>query len=235
LLIRRLMVCCQAALFCFTALNGYSSEPLAFAHLLPGELLHPIVVAPGTIQDPGPASALHIVVVSGEDGINIVKKKTAVQPVVEVRDRNNQPVAGAVVTFTLPNQGPGAVFLNGSRSVTVVSDATGRAAVVGMKPVGTGTFKISVSASSQDQVATAAISQVNVMTAAATAGGTAAGGGAAAGAGLSAGMIGIIVGVAAAAAIGIGVGLAHHGGNSAPATPTATIGVGTGGTVGAPH
>src|SRR5690349_11490647 len=46
-----------------------------------------------------PAAGLRIVIVEGEDAVNIVQQKTAVAPVVEVRDRNDQPVAGAVVNF----------------------------------------------------------------------------------------------------------------------------------------
>src|SRR5580704_13463636 len=62
---------------------------------------------------------LKIIIIDGEDAVNIVKKKTAVQPVVEVRDRNNLPVAGAVVIFALPSSGPGGTFLNGSKSLNV--------------------------------------------------------------------------------------------------------------------
>lgn len=193
-------------------------------------------VQPGTLAGQAAAgSGLHIQIIEGDRGINIIKRKTAVAPVVEVRDRNNLPVAGAVVTFTAPNDGPSIIFLNGSRSISVVAESDGRATTVGLKPVNEGNLQISVSATADSQTATAAISMTNVMTAAAAAGvaggGTVASAGGASGGGLSAGMIGLIVGVAAAAAVGIGVGLTHHGSSS---TSTATLGVGTG-TVGAPH
>lgn len=45
----------------------------------------------------GPPAGLHITVLEGEDGVNILKTKMAVKPVVEVRDRNNLPVSGAAV------------------------------------------------------------------------------------------------------------------------------------------
>jgi hypothetical protein len=45
----------------------------------------------------GQAQALRIVVLKGEHGVNVVRQKTAVAPIVEVRDRNDQPIAGAVV------------------------------------------------------------------------------------------------------------------------------------------
>ena len=45
--------------------------------------------------------ALRVVVIEGEDAVNIIQQKTAVRPVVEVRDRNNLPVPGAMVTFSI--------------------------------------------------------------------------------------------------------------------------------------
>ncbi|HEX4749647.1 MAG TPA: hypothetical protein VH302_08915 [Bryobacteraceae bacterium] len=180
-------------------------------------------------------SALKIVVIAGEDGVNIVKKKTAVQPVVEVRDKNNTPVSGVIVNFTTPDQGPSAVFSNGGHTFSAVTDTSGRVTVTGMQPTSTGKFQITVTASMQARViATAIIGQTNFATAsaAAAAGGTAASTGAAAG-GLSTGLIvAIVAGVAAAAAAG--AVLATHGGGTT--TPTATIGVASGtATVGAPH
>lgn len=44
-------------------------------------------------QTPAPA-ALRIVVIEGEGAVNIIQQKTAVRPLVEIRDRNNLPVAG---------------------------------------------------------------------------------------------------------------------------------------------
>jgi hypothetical protein len=174
---------------------------------------------------------LKIIVIEGEDGVNIVKKKTAVQPVVEVRDRNNLPVAGVSVTFALPATGPSGTFLSGAKSLTVMTNSSGRAAVASLHPVGSGAFKIDVTASFQGRVATATISQTNYLTAAAAASAGAAGGGT--GGGLStAAVVGIVAGVAAAAAVGLAVGLSG-GGKKAPPVTATTIGLGTS-TVGAP-
>ena len=185
---------------------------------------------------PGPdLSALRIVVIAGEDGLNIVKKKTAVQPVVEVRDKNDVPVAGVVVNFTTPNGAPSAFFANGGRTLSLVTDSTGRASVTGMQPVGTGRFEINVSASLQGRVmATASIAQTNFATPSAASSGAAASTGASA-AGLSAGAItAIVAGVAAAAAVG--AVLATHMGGGGASQPAATIGLASGtATVGAPH
>jgi hypothetical protein len=72
---------------------------------------------------------LRIVVLDGEDGVNIIKKKTAVKPVVEVRDKNDLPVAGALVVFLLPRGGPGGAFAGGARELSVKTGIDGRAQV----------------------------------------------------------------------------------------------------------
>ena len=58
----------------------------------------------------------------GEDAVNVIQRKTAVAPVVEVRDRNDQPVAGAIVNFTIR---AGRATFGGARTVTVATDAAG--------------------------------------------------------------------------------------------------------------
>src|SRR5690349_4665840 len=112
-------------------------------------------------QQPG----LRIVVVSGEDAVNIIQQKTAVAPVVEVRDRNDLPLAGVPVTFTLGG-GNTAAFAGGVRTITVTTNAAGRAAASGLTPLGNGTVQINASAAFQGQTATATITQTNFATAA---------------------------------------------------------------------
>ncbi|MBV8551430.1 MAG: hypothetical protein JOY54_09025 [Acidobacteriaceae bacterium] len=209
-------------------LTGFQSQMLFGQQLVPGAVQseqRESAAAPDL-------SSLKIVVIDGEDGVNIVKKKTAVQPVVEVHDKNNLPVAGIVINFTTPSMGPSAVFANGSRTLSLVTDSAGRAAVSGMHPVGVGAFHINVTANNQGQtVASTTIAQVNYATAAAAAS-AGAGGAAAAGGGISTGVIVAIAAIAAAAAVGIGVGLSHGGSSSS--SPSGTIGGGTA-TVGAAH
>jgi hypothetical protein len=161
--------------------------------------------------------ALKIVVLEGEGGVNIIQQKTAVRPLVEVRDRNNLPVPGATVTFTIGGGGQSAVFAGGAQTLTVTTNAAGQAAVSSLNAVSSGAFQIQVQAAYQGQLATAAISQTNFATAAAAAqagagagagagggagGGTASGaaGGAAGGGGISGTTIGL--GVAGAAVAG---------------------------------
>src|SRR5690348_14430695 len=70
-------------------------------------------------------SALKIVVIEGEGAVNIVQQKTAVAPVIEVRDRNDQPVAGATVNFVVR---AGRATFSGARTLSVTTNAAGRAA-----------------------------------------------------------------------------------------------------------
>lgn len=139
--------------------------------------------------------ALRVVVIEGEDAVNIIQQKTAVRPVVEVRDRNNLPVSGALVTFSI--EGGKAATFGGASTLTVATNAAGQAAVTGLTPSAAGAFHIQVSAAFQGQVATATIAQTNVLTAAQAAAASAAsgttgsaGGGAGGGAGGAGGAAG---------------------------------------------
>src|SRR3954470_15818293 len=73
------------------------------------------------------APELQILVIGGEGSINNVKQRTAREPIVEVRDRNNRPVAGALVLFEAPRDGASGTFLGGSSSLRATTDAQGRA------------------------------------------------------------------------------------------------------------
>lgn len=189
------------------------------------------------------AGGFRIVVIEGEDAVNIIQQKTAVRPVVEVRDRNNLPVPGVLVTFSI--EGGKAATFGGASTLTVATNAAGQAAVTGLTPSVAGAFQIQASALAQGQVVTATIAQTNVLTAAqaaaasaATGGGTAgssagggtggasgaAGGGAAGGGGLSATTIGIV-----GAAVGGGVLVATQvTKEDAPAGPSSFSGPFTG-------
>jgi PEGA domain-containing protein len=109
------------------------------------------------------APPLKIVVVEGEGAVNIIQQKTAVAPVVEVRDRNDQPVSGAVVRFAIQK---GRATFNGARMLTATTDALGRATATGLTPIGNGPVQIGASAAFQGQTAAITIAQTNVLTAA---------------------------------------------------------------------
>ena len=174
---------------------------------------------------------LKIVVISGEGAVNIIQQKTAVAPVVEIRDRNNLPVSGATVTFSIGG-GNSAAFAGGAQTVTVTTNAAGRAAAAALNPIGGGSFQIQVSAAFQGQTAVATIAQTNVLTvaeaAAQAAGASGAGGGSSGGAaaggasgggglsGTTIGIIGAAVGGGALAATQVGGLTGGDGGNSTP-------------------
>ncbi len=119
------------------------------------------------LTDPAPqasqAAALKIVVLAGEGAVNIIQQKTAVAPVVEVRDRNDQPVSGALVRFAIQK---GRASFNGARTLTATTDALGRATATGLTPAGSGALQIGTSAAFQGQTAAITIAQTNVLTAA---------------------------------------------------------------------
>ena len=125
-------------------------------------------------------SSLKIVVIEGEGAVNVVQQKTAVALVVEVHDRNDQPVAGAVVTFSI--RGGRAAF-NGARTLTLTTNAAGRAAAAGLTPTGSGALHVTASAVFQGQTAVATITQTNIVAAQAAAAGAGGGGAGAGGAG----------------------------------------------------
>ncbi len=166
---------------------------------------------------------LEIVIVEGEGAVNNVKDRAGHDPVVQVQDENHKPVAGAAVVFFLPNQGPGGTFFDGSKSMTVTTDAQGRAVARGIQfNRVSGQMQIRVTASIGGQTATATITQNNV------AGST------------SAGMsttVKVILIVALAAGATAGAIVATRGGSSSSSSstiaPPITITAGTP-TVGAP-
>ena len=167
---------------------------------------------------------LNLVIVEGDGAINNIRQRTAREPIVQVEDENHKPIAGAAVVFLLPDQGASGVFANGARTLTVTTDAQGRAVAHGFRPNNvSGKLQMRVTASYQGKIANATISQTNV------AAGAAAG---AAGAGISAKLIAIIAIVGAAAAGGAVAATRGGGHSTTPQTTTITPGSGT---VGAPH
>jgi len=119
------------------------------------------------LTDPAPqpakTAAMKIVVLEGEGAVNIIQQKTAVAPVIEVRDRNDQPVSGALVRFAIQK---GRASFNGARTLSVTTDAAGRATATGLTATGRGALQITASAAFQGQTAAVSIAQTSVMTAA---------------------------------------------------------------------
>ncbi len=161
-------------------------------------------------EAPAPAK-LNIVIVEGDGAINNVKQRTAREAIVQVEDENRRPIAGAAVLFMLPDSGPGGVFSNGTRTLQVMTDSQGRAAVKGLRVNSTqGKFQIQVQATYQGVTATATITQTNAVITAAAVGG------------ISGKLIAILA-IAGGAAAGGAYALTRSNGGSTtmpPTTPT---------------
>ena len=169
-------------------------------------------------------TSLRIVIVEGEGAINNVKQRVNREPIILVEDENHKSIAGASVTFFLPNQGPGGTFANGTNSLTTSTNAQGQAVARGIRFNNqAGTMEIRVAASIGGQTASAIITQTNVL-------GSAASGGSVGGMSRA---TKILILVAIAGGVAGGVIAATHGGGSTTTTPSTTITPGTV-TVGAP-
>ncbi|MGH9663421.1 MAG: hypothetical protein ACRD9L_03240 [Bryobacteraceae bacterium] len=168
-------------------------------------------IPPLRAQQPAPPGPkLNIVIVEGEGAVDNIRQRVSREPIVQVEDENHKPVAGAAVVFLLPNQGASGVFANGSHTLTVITDAQGRAVASGIRTNGAaGKMQIHVTASFQGQTATAVINRTSV---------------AVAGAAISAKLL--IILLLAGAGVAGGVVAATRGGgggngnNTSPGSPT---------------
>lgn len=171
-----------------------------------------------------PAS-LQIVIVEGEGALNNIKQRVNRDPIVQVEDENHKPIAGAAVVFTLPNQGPGGTFENGTNTLTTTTNNQGQAVARGIRFNNqVGSMEMRVTASFGGQTATAVITQTNLL-------GTSGGGGG----GFGAKWL-IVLGVAGAVAAGVIVATHGSGSSSTPTAPVPTVTITPGTpTVGAPQ
>jgi hypothetical protein len=121
--------------------------------------------APAAAANPVPQpqgnNDLKIIVLVGELAVHRIPLRLVTDPVVEIRDKNDFPVEGATVVFTLPASGPGGTF-SGQRVFRARSDASGQAGAFGFLPNQLpGKFQIDVTASLGTRQAQAVIHQSN--------------------------------------------------------------------------
>jgi hypothetical protein len=106
-----------------------------------------IVASLAVAQD----SVLHIKVVTG-DGAQHSAGAHGKPLTVEVTDATGRPVAGARVSFQVPEEGPGGLFANGLRTDIAITDSNGRATEHGLQLNRTaGSFAIRITAAKEQQ------------------------------------------------------------------------------------
>ncbi len=192
---------------------GRAVLALGLAYLL---ALQPVWAQQVEVQKAG-AGKLNIVVVEGDGATNNVRQRIAREPIVQVEDENRKPVAGAAVTFILPNQGAGASFANGARSLTVLTDEQGRAVAKGLQSNSqAGNWSMRVSASFAGSTASTSIAITNVAIATAAVAG-----------GISTKLLVLLIVGGAAAAGGTVAATRNGGSNTPPAPPATTVSPGT--------
>jgi len=107
------------------------------------------------------AEELKVIVTAGDGAVHNVRDPNPFIPVVEVRDPAGRPVLNAVVTFRLPELGPGGDFAGG-KQLTMVTNAAGEARAQGLRlNPETGEWQIHVVAVWSGRRGYATISQVS--------------------------------------------------------------------------
>ena len=175
-----------------------------------------LIVAPEVRAQDAPGQPYKLVVVRGENAQNNIKKGRATRPVVEVRDRNDKPVAGALVLFKLPTSGPSGTFAGGGQVASVTTNNAGQASASFTPNNVAGNVKLDVSSTNNGNTVTAQIVTVNVAVGAAISGTT----------------LAVILGLVGAGIAGAAVAVTQGGGGGngggGAAAPGIRIGPGTG-------
>ena len=127
------------------------SEQHSKIRILSATVMTGLLLQPLGAQDTAPDTTekYEIQIVRGASLVNSVKRRVATEPIVEVHDRNKKPVAGVILTFTLPQTGPGGTFTaTGSNLATVTTGADGQATMPPFQANSqNGSFNITVSGS----------------------------------------------------------------------------------------
>ena len=107
--------------------------------------------------------SLKVTALAGNGEMNDLERKLMAPLVVQVLDRNDQPIEGADVVFRFPVSGPSAAFPGGKNAITVRTNGRGQAAALNWQANGElGTFQVKVNASYGNQIGEATVSMTNV-------------------------------------------------------------------------
>jgi len=79
---------------------------------------------------------IDIIVVEGEGATVATHQHPSPDPAVRVEDEDHRPVPNVAVVFTLPVSGASGEFLNGSKTLTVLTDQSGVATARGVRANG---------------------------------------------------------------------------------------------------
>jgi hypothetical protein len=115
--------------------------------------------------DGAPPQSLQIAILDGEGALNNIRERTAREPIVQVQDENHKPVAGALVLFTVHggSSGASATFANGLTTLSVTSDAEGKAVAHGLQlNQNSGAWQIAVTATVGSLTASVVVNENNV-------------------------------------------------------------------------
>jgi hypothetical protein len=114
-------------------------------HWLPGIL---VIACPWLLT--GQIAVLQIQVVEGEGAVHAAGARNQRPLTAEITDETGRPVAGAAVTFTMPDSGPSGQFANGLGTDVITADAHGRASLRSFRLNHTpGRFQIRITASKE--------------------------------------------------------------------------------------
>jgi hypothetical protein len=92
-------------------------------------------------------AVLHIKALEGEGAVHPAGARVSHPVTVEVTDDAGRPVAGAAVSFQLPQDGPGGLFSNGLRTDLAMTDSNGHATLHSMQLNRTaGAFRMRITA-----------------------------------------------------------------------------------------
>jgi hypothetical protein len=115
------------------------------------------------VAPPATVRSLKVIALAGSQELNDLERKVMAPLVVQVLDRNDQPVEGADVIFRFPLEGATASFPEHKNAQTVRTNADGQAAAIGWTAnEKVGTFQVYVTASRGNEQGSVAISMTNV-------------------------------------------------------------------------
>ena len=140
--------------------------PLLVGFFLTNDVLFaqsPPASGPSTAPRATLADRLRVIVLQGQGATHEAARGLAALTVVEVRDENDKPVEGAVVTFRIPQNSQAGSFAGGRLSNTGRTNSQGQVGMTGFIPSQQpGTFDIAVTAVFGNLTGQAKISQRTV-------------------------------------------------------------------------